>query len=161
MARTKPETLRQCSHHRHAQLAQGTHRHHHEGERHQQQGHRTARQPPFSQYQQGQGDETTTEHDEMRVAELTGKHPDAGKEVLTAARHPKEFRQLRHGDAERGAGFKPHQNRFADEIDQSAQPQRPRQHAHTGDKQGSQSGDARPAHGIAIGHARHGYPDEQ
>ena len=97
----------------------------------------------------------------MGVAELTGKYPDAGKEVLAAARHTEEFRQLRHGDAERGPGFKPHQNCFADEIDQGAQPQRPRQHTHTGDQQGRESGDARPAHGITTSHARHGHTDEQ
>ena len=82
--------------------------------------------------------------------------PDALEEMLAAARDAEQLRQLRHRDGQRRSGLEAEQDRLADEVDQRAQPQHPRQHAHRRHDQRGQRRDVRPARRIALGHAGDG-----
>jgi hypothetical protein len=48
------------------------------------------------------------------------------EKMVAAAGNSEQFRELRQGDRQRGAGLEPGEDRAADEVHQAAQPQQPR-----------------------------------
>ena len=80
--------------------------------------------------------------------------------MVAASRHAEELRQLCQGDGERCPGLETDQDCFANEANEPAQAQQPRQHTQTGNHQRCKSGNIHPARRIALRHARDSNADE-
>ena len=138
------QALRQRADDLEPEVSQRRHRQHDDGDHHHEQRDRAARQEFLPQQQHRQRGETEGQHGEVGVGELAPQDGDALEEAFPAPLDPEQLGQLGHGDRQRRAGLEAEQDGLADEVDERAQPQEPRQRAHAGDDQRGQRRDVGP-----------------
>jgi hypothetical protein len=142
------------------QVRERGHRQHDDGGDDHQERDRSARQILLSQYEQRQRNHAEREHRQIRVRKLTAENREPLEKALSAALHAEKLRELRERDRQGRARLEAQQNGFADEIDERAETQQPRDNAHHGDEQGRQRCYGCPASRVAFGHAGDGQADE-
>jgi hypothetical protein len=120
-------------------------------EDHDAQCHGPPREQPVPRHQKTECRQPDGERQRVRVADLLGQRVDPAEEVIAAARHAEQLRQLRRGDGQPCAGLEPQQHRLADEVGEGAEPQRPGDHTQYGHLQRRQRGDRAEVHRIAGG----------
>jgi hypothetical protein len=96
----------------------------------------------------------------IRFGKLASQNDNALEELLTASLHAKQLGQLRQGDRERSARFETEQDCLADEVDERAEPQNPRDQAHDRDQNRSERSNGDKPRRIASGHVGNCHPHE-
>ena len=100
-----------------------------DGQRHDEQRDRPARQPFLAEQQQHDRDRADRKNEKLHLSELPDQHIDPLEEIVSATRHAEQTRKLRHGDGEAGADLEADQDRVADQQRDHAQAQKPGQDA--------------------------------
>ena len=95
------------------------------------------------------------EHDELCLADLSGKQHRPLEKIVSAAGHAEQAWQLGHRDGQSRAGLEAHQDAVADQLYERTQPQQPGNQAENRHGEAGKAGDLRIALHVA---ARH-FPD--
>ena len=98
---------------------------------------------------------------QLHLAELPGKQQRPLEEIVPAAGHAEQARQLGHGDGQPGAGLEADEDAVADQLHQHAQPQQPGEQAKRGHGEGGEAGNLRVALRVPFGHRTHRSGDHQ
>jgi hypothetical protein len=146
---------------RHTQRRQSEDRRHDDRQRHHAQCDRLARQTLCAGKQQENGDNTDSNNDELRLADLRSQKPKPLEEIMATALHAKQTWQLGHGDGQARADLEADEDAVADQFDQHAQPQGPGDQAQRRHREGGEAGDLHVALRIAVGHCAHRPGDHQ
>src|SRR5215471_18109729 len=125
------------------------------------QGNRPARQQTLAEHKHRDGNETDCENNEVRLPQLPGKQYRPLKEVMTAARHAEQGRQLSHGDSKSGTSLETYKNAVADQFYEHAQPKKPSEQAEPCHREGREAGDLRITLYIALRHCPYGSSDHE
>ena len=91
----------------------------------------------------------------LDLAELPGKQHGPLEEIVPAAGHAEQARQLGHGDRQSRTGLEAHEDTVADQFDQHAQPQEPGEQAKYCHREGREAGDLRIALHVPVRHRAH------
>jgi hypothetical protein len=68
------------------------------------------------------------------LADLPGEEQEPFDEIMPAACHTEQARELGHCDGQPGPGLETHENTVADQLDERAQPQDPGHQAKHGNR---------------------------
>ena len=79
----------------------------------------------LAEHEQQDRDDADGEHQIVDLAELAGQQHGPLEEIVPAAGHAEQARQLGHGDGQPGAGLEADQDAVADQLHERAQPQQP------------------------------------
>ena len=116
---------------------------------------RLSRQQAFAKHDEHDRDNPDDENEVLHLPELSGQQEHALEKIVASAFHAEKAWQLRHGDRQAGAGLETHENAVADQLDERAQSQQPRQQAQPCDREGDEAGDLGVALRVPLGHGAH------